>query len=197
MKNSRRRFLKFCGTAAVGSGFVPYVFSQPRTLADETQAKNDRVALGLIGSGSIANANINAAKSWIDVVAIADVDAGRAADFNAKHAGGKADVYDDYRKILERKDVDVIHVATPDHWHTKPVIEAMLAGKDIYCEKPLTLTIDEGKLIRKVQKETGRIVQVGTQQRSTFNLFVKAMALVAEGRLGRINKVQAAIGPAP
>ena len=197
MKNSRRRFLKFCGTAAVGSGFVPYVFSQPRTLADETQAKNDRVALGLIGSGSIANANINAAKSWIDVVAIADVDAGRATDFNAKHAGGKADVYDDYRKILERKDVDVIHVATPDHWHTKPVIEAMLAGKDIYCEKPLTLTIDEGKLIRKVQKETGRIVQVGTQQRSTFNLFVKAMALVAEGRLGRINKVQAAIGPAP
>jgi predicted dehydrogenase len=197
MKDSRRGFLTSCSAAAVASGFVPYVFSQPRTLADETQSKNDRVALGLIGSGSIANANIGAAKEWIDIVAIADVDAGRAADFNAKHAGGKADVYDDYRRILERKDVDVIHVATPDHWHTKPVIEAMLAGKDIYCEKPLTLTIDEGKLIRKVQKETGRVVQVGTQQRSTFNLFVKAMALVAEGRLGRINKVQAAIGPAP
>jgi predicted dehydrogenase len=197
MKDSRRSFLTSCSAAAVASGFVPYVFSQPRTLADETQSKNDRFALGLIGSGSIANANIGAAKEWIDVVAIADVDAGRAADFNAKHAGGKADVYDDYRRILERKDVDVIHVATPDHWHTKPVIEAMLAGKDIYCEKPLTLTIDEGKLIRKVQKETGRVVQVGTQQRSTFNLFVKAMALVAEGRLGRIKKVQAAIGPAP
>ncbi|EMI20660.1 oxidoreductase domain-containing protein [Rhodopirellula maiorica SM1] len=73
----------------------------------------------------------------------------------------------------------------------------MLAGKDVYCEKPLTLTIDEGKLICKVQKETGRVVQVGTQQRSTFNLFVKAMALVAEGRLGRITQVQAAIDGAP
>jgi predicted dehydrogenase len=130
-------------------------------------------------------------------VAIADVDASRAADFNAKFAGGKASVHEDYRAILERKDIDVIHVATPDHWHTKPVVEAMLAGKDVYCEKPLTLTLDEGKLIRKIQQQTGRVVQVGTQQRSTFDLFTKAMAIVAEGRLGRIRQVQAAIGGAP
>ena len=196
MNNSRRDFLTTC-TGGLAAAAVPYFFSTPRTLADETRAKNDRIALGLIGSGSIANLNIKTAKDWIDVVAIADVDAGRAAGFNERHAGGKADVYDDYRRILERKDVDVIHVATPDHWHTKPVVEAMLAGKDVYCEKPLTLTIDEGKLIRRVQKETGRIVQVGTQQRSTFNLFTKAMAIVAEGRLGRITQVQAAIGGAP
>ena len=94
-------------------------------------------------------------------------------------------------------------ISMPSMWQPltigtpKPVIEAMLAGKDIYCEKPLTLTIDEGKLIRKVQKETGRVVQVGTQQRSTFNLFVKAMAMVAEGRVGKIQRVQAAIGGAP
>jgi predicted dehydrogenase len=196
MTHSRRGFLSTCagGTAAAA---VPYFFSAARTIAAEATAKNDRVALGLIGSGSIANANIGAAKDWIDLVAIADVDADRAAGFNDKHAGGKAAVTDDYRRILERKDIDVIHVATPDHWHTKPVVEAMRAGKDVYCEKPLTLTIDEGKLIRKVQKETGRIVQVGTQQRSTFDLFVKAMALVAEGRLGRIRQVQAAIGGAP
>jgi predicted dehydrogenase len=73
----------------------------------------------------------------------------------------------------------------------------MLAGKDVYCEKPLTLTIDEGKLIRKVQKETGRVVQVGTQQRSQFNLFVKAVAMVADGRVGKIKKVTAAIGAGP
>ena len=170
MDDSRRDFLTTC-TGGLAAAAVPYFFSTPRTLADETRAKNDRIALGLIGSGSIANLNIKTAKEWIDVVAIADVDAGRAAGFNERHAGGKADVYDDYRRILERKDVDVIHVATPDHWHTKPVVEAMLAGKDVYCEKPLTLTIDEGKLIRRVQKETGRIVQVGTQQRSMFNLF--------------------------
>jgi predicted dehydrogenase len=197
VNESRRGFLAACGSAAAASGFVPSICWQPRTLADETRAKNDRVALGLIGAGGIAKANIGAARPWIDVVAIADVDAGRAAAFNAVHAGGKADVSDDYRRMLERKDIDVIHVATPDHWHAKPVIEAMLAGKDVYCEKPLTLTIDEGKVIRKVQQETERIVQVGTQQRSTFNLFVKAMALVAEGRLGRITRVQAAIGGGP
>ena len=73
----------------------------------------------------------------------------------------------------------------------------MLAGKDVYCEKPLTLTIDEGKLIRQVQKETGRIVQVGTQQRSTFHLFAKAIAIVNEGRLGKIKRIQCAIGGAP
>ena len=152
---SRRTFL--AGSAAAVA--VPYFAWQPRTLADETQAKNDRIALGLIGAGDIAKANIGVAKDWIDVVAIADVDANRAAESNDRYSQGKAAVYDDYRRILERKDVDVIHVATPDHWHTKPVVEAMLAGKDVYCEKPLTLTIDEGKLIRKVQKETGRIVR--------------------------------------
>ncbi len=197
MKNSRRGFLSSCATAAAATAATPYFFSTPRTLADETKAKNDRIALGLIGAGSIAQANIGVAKDWIDVVAIADPDANRAAESNDRYSQGKAAVYDDYRKILERKDIDVIHVATPDHWHTKPVIEAMLAGKDVYCEKPLTLTIDEGKLIRKVQRETGRIVQVGTQQRSDFPRFVTAMALVAEGRLGRIKRVQAAIGDAP
>jgi predicted dehydrogenase len=190
---SRRSFL----SGSLAAVAVPYFAWQPRTLAAETQSANDRVALGLIGAGSISHSNLNAAKKWIDVVAIADVDAGRRADVNQKFAGGKAAVFDDYRKVLERKDVDVIHVATPDHWHTKPVVEAMLAGKDVYCEKPLTLTIDEGKLIRRIQKETGRIVQVGTQQRSSFDLFVKAMALVAEGRLGRISRVEARIGAPP
>jgi len=196
MNESRRGFLSTCAGGAAAAA-VPYFFSKPRTFADETKAKNDRVALGLIGSGSIAHANIGVAKDWIDLVAIADVDAGRAATFNQQFADGKAMLTDDYRRILERKDIDVIHVATPDHWHTKPVVEAMLAGKDVYCEKPLTLTIDEGKLIRKVQQQTGRIVQVGTQQRSTFDLFTKAMAIVADGRLGRIRQVQAAIGGAP
>jgi predicted dehydrogenase len=197
MKDSRRSFLSSCVSGVAATSLTPYFFSQTRTLADETKTKNDRVALGLIGAGGIANSNMAAAKAFVDVVAIADVDADRARAFNTRFAQDKAFVTDDYRRILERKDVDVIHVATPDHWHTKPVVEAMLAGKDVYCEKPLTLTIDEGKLIRKVQKETGRIVQVGTQQRSTFNLFVQAMAIVAEGRLGRIRRVQAAIGPSP
>src|SRR4029434_4475716 len=78
-------------------------------------------------------------------------------------------MYEDYRKILERKDIEVVTIVTPDHWHVKIGIEAMKAGKDVYCEKPLTLTIDEGKQISKVLKETGRVFQVGTQQRSEMS----------------------------
>jgi predicted dehydrogenase len=196
MHSSRRGFLGSCASISAASA-VPYFFSTPRTLADETKAKNDRIAIGLIGAGGMGTGNLRSAADWIDVMAIADVDAGRAASANQSLAGGKAQVYDDYRRILDRKDIDVLHIATPDHWHTKPLVEALRAGKDVYCEKPLTLTIDEGKLIRRVQKETGRVVQVGTQQRSTFPLFVTAMALVSEGRLGRIRRVQAAIGAAP
>ncbi len=195
-RRSRRRFL--AGTAsAVAAAGIPYHFSSLRTLADESKSKNDRMTIGVIGAGGMANGNIRAASSWIDVVAIADVDSERLASSNQTMSGGKADTYSDYRKILERKDVDLIHIATPDHWHTKPLVEAMLAGKDVYCEKPLTLTIDEGKLIRKIQKQTGRVVQVGTQQRSTFHLFTKAMALVEQGRLGKIQKITVAIGGGP
>lgn len=193
----RRQFFKSAaGLAAAAS--VPGWSAGPQAFADESPiSKNDRMTVGLIGAGGIARANMMAASAWLDIVAIADVDAGHREGFNQKHAQGKADLYEDYREIITREDVDVIHIATPDHWHTKPLIEAMLAGKDVYCEKPLTLTIDEGRLIRKVQKQTGRIVQVGTQQRSTFDLFVKAMAIVAEGRLGHIKQVQAAINGAP
>jgi predicted dehydrogenase len=107
-------------------------------------------------------------------------------------------MYEDYRRILERPDIDVVTIVTPDHWHTKIAIEAMKAGKDVYCEKPLTLTIDEGKLIRKVLDETGRVFQVGTQQRSEMGLnFLRAVALVREGRIGELRTVTVAIGGAP
>ena len=79
-------------------------------------------------------------------------------------------MYEDYRKVLDRKDIDIVTIVTPDHWHSKIAIEAMQAGKDVYCEKPLTLTIDEGKKICQVQKQTGRVFQVGTQQRSEFTV---------------------------
>lgn len=193
---SRRDFLKTTAVAATAAS-IPYFSWQPKTLASETRAKNDRIPIGLIGAGGMGNGNMRSAADWVDVVAIADVDSDRRDQTNRQLSDGKADVYGDYRAILDRSDIEVVHIATPDHWHTKPLIEAMLAGKDIYCEKPLTLTIDEGKLIRKVQKETGRIVQVGTQQRSTFHLFAKAMAIVQDGRLGKLQRMVAAIGGAP
>ncbi|MFN9294751.1 MAG: Gfo/Idh/MocA family oxidoreductase, partial [Planctomyces sp.] len=89
-------------------------------------------------------------------------------------------------------------IVTPDHWHSKIAIEALRAGKDVYCEKPLTLTIDEGKQIRKVLEETKRVFQVGTQQRSEMALrFLHAVAMVREGRIGELKTVTCAIGGAP
>ncbi len=196
-KTSRREFAKSTSGLLAGAAVAPYFFSSTGTLAQELKSKNDRFRIGLIGAGGMGVGNMQSASKWVDVVAISDVDFERAAQANQNLSNYKADVYHDYRGLLERNDLDAIHVATPDHWHTKPVIEALRAGFDVYCEKPLTLTIDEGKQIRKAVDETGRILQVGTQQRSTFDLFTKAIAIVAEGRLGKIKRLQAAIGGAP
>ena len=189
---NRRKFLQAAAATTVAA------WSAPKTaFAGRILSPNDRVPIGLIGAGGMGSGNMEAAKDWIDLVAISDVDAGHMKVANEKFSNGKADLYEDYRAILERDDIKIVHIATPDHWHAKPLIEAMLAGKDIYCEKPLTLTIDEGKLIREVQKETGAIVQVGTQQRSQFEQFVKAIAVVAEGRVGRIKKITCVVGTPP
>ncbi len=195
-KTNRRSFLKAAAATSIAA-ITPCVFYNHRMMSAEYRCANDKVPIGLIGAGGMGVGNMWAARQWVDVVAIADADLRRCESSNKKLSNGKADVSQDYRKVLERDDIKVVHIATPDHWHTKPVIEAMLAGKDVYCEKPLTLTVDEGKLIRKVQKETGRIVQVGTQQRSQFKLFTKAIAIAAEGRLGKIKRLQCAIGGAP
>ena len=193
--DNRRGFLKktaIAGTAAT----IPCSFSIPKIHAGETRLKREKMPIGLIGAGGMGVGNMKSASEMVEVVAIADADSGRMNKANKDLSEGKADTYKHYQEILDRDDIKIVHIATPDHWHTKPLIEAMQAGKDVYCEKPLTLTIDEGKLIRKVQKETGQIVQVGTQQRSTFNLFTKAVAMVQQGRVGKIKKISCAIGGA-
>jgi predicted dehydrogenase len=98
--------------------------------------------------------------------------------------------------VLERKDVEMCLIAPPDHWHAKIAIDAMRAGKDVYCEKPLTLTIDEGRIVCEVARETARVVQVGTQQRCD-DFFPTAVALAHTGRVGRIKTVTVVIGPTP
>ena len=106
--------------------------------------------------------------------------------------GGKAAVYQDYRKLLDHKGIDVVTNATPDHWHTAITIAACKAGKDVYAEKPMTFTIDEGKLLCKVVEETGRIVQIGTMQRS-MKEFQTAVELVRNGRIGKLKQVWVAL----
>ncbi len=130
-------------------------------------------------------------------MAVCDVDAEHAAAARER-VGAAAVVAGDYRDVLGRDDVDVVFIATPDHWHTKIAVEALRAGKDVYCEKPLTLTIDEGKVLCRVVKETGRVFQVGTQQRSEFGgCFLTAVALAQAGRLGKIRNVTVGVGGGP
>ncbi len=134
-----------------------------------------------------------------DYIAVCDADSSRrqmAGDLVKQWHGHEASQQADYRAILDNADVDIVHISTPDHWHAKIAIEAMLAGKDVYCEKPMTLTIDEGRRICDVCEKTGRIVQIGTQQRSSRQ-FIQAIALIRAGRLGKLKKATCSIGGAP
>lgn len=134
-----------------------------------------------------------------DYVAVCDVDEQRrerAQQIVQEWSGARPDSVVDYRAIIDRDDIDVVHVSTPDHWHAKIAIEAMLSGKDVYCEKPMTLTIAEGQQMCDVCRRTGRVVQVGTQQRSS-ELFLKAIAIIRDGRIGRLQRVTCSVGDGP
>ena len=202
---SRREFLKQASLAGLATAAAPYWFA-PSSFASPFRSPNARPILGCIGTGDRWNAVGPNAMAFSDCAAVCDVDQahvekGKAKALEMQRKPGverTVDMYEDYRRILDRPDIDVVTIVTPDHWHTKIAIEAMKAGKDVYCEKPLTLTIDEGKMIRKVLDETGRVFQVGTQQRSEMGLnFLRAVALVREGRIGELRTVTVAIGGAP
>ncbi len=199
-RSTRREFLR--NTAATGL-IVPLVhagFGSPRTMADETKNPNDRPRVGCIGLGGMGKGDARAAKKYGDLVAFCDVDRTHAEEArdDPKIGERKGDVLDDYRKLLDRKDIDIVTISTPDHWHVPIALAALAAGKDIYCQKPLTLTIDEGKKLRQAVADSKQVFQVGTQQRSeNNNRFLTAIALVREGRLGKIQRVTCAVGSAP
>ena len=193
----RREFLLKTSSAAAAGLTAPYWFTAARAQAADAQSKNDRPLVGCIGTGSRWGGLYRGLRRYGDIAAVCDVDRKHAEGAREK-AGGKADIYEDYRRVLDRKDIDVVSIVTTDHWHTKIAIDAMKAGKDIYCEKPLTLTIDEGKLICKVLKDTNRVFQVGTQQRTEMGRrFLMAIAMIRDGRIGKVRKAICGIGGAP
>ena len=185
---SRRGFL--C-SAAAATAVTPYWLSRATGQTDTPRAKSDRPLIGAIGVGGRGSDILSQAARFGEVVAVCDVDSSRADQAKSRY-GGKPDVYTDYRRLLERADVDVVINGTPDHWHTAVCIAACQAGKDVYTEKPLTLTIEEGKILRDVVQQTGRVVQVGTQQRSEAP-FQLAVELVRNGRIGKLQQVWVAL----
>jgi predicted dehydrogenase len=193
------------GALTVGAG-LPLWYAR-EVLADDTPnnrkvGPNSRIQVGVIGTGDRFKGglrpDLQRHKDFV-IMAGADVDrkhceaVGKLCEAHYKVDFAK---YGDFRELCARKDLDVIVVATPDHWHALAAIAAMKAGKDIYCEKPLTLTIAEGQALVKVARERNKVFQVGSQQRSDAR-FRLACELVRNGRLGKIKTVETRIGENP
>ncbi len=145
-------------------GTNPYRVIRCQTAVTAPKMANDRIGVALAGCGGRGRGVGNAVAYYGEMVAVCDVDDAQLEIAKTKWPRAKA--FKDFRKVMDLKEVDVVVCGTVDHWHTLVSIAAMRAGKDVYCEKPLTITIDEGKHIVKAEKETGRIFQTGTQQRS-------------------------------
>jgi len=147
---------------------------------------NDRINIGLIGSGGMGQANLRdmLRTGQVSCLAVADpYEPNR--DAGMMMTDGAAKGYKDFRQVLDRKDIDAVVVATPDHWHAIPMIMACQAGKDVYQEKPLSHTIAEGRHMVEAATRHNCVVQVGTQQRSGEH-FVKAVELVRSGKIGKV-----------
>lgn len=189
--NSRRDFLR--STSAAAAGLAGAASIAKSTSGDDalpakeksTTAVRPRIAcIGLRYQGSVL---AHRAQDHGEIVAVCDVDRHVREQARASFGSTPAS-YEDYREMLAAGGFDVVTIGAPDHWHAKMLIDACRAGKDVYCEKPLTLTIDEGKHIRAAVAETGRVVQVGSWQRSDERCRL-AVELVRQGRIGKLQKV--------
>ena len=192
---SRRKFLGASSAILGASVAAPYVFTANAEQARKPRSKNDRFRLAAVGMRYQGSVITEKATAYGDVVAIADVDRNVREQARASF-GSTPRIYEDYRQMLQKEKIDAVLIATPDHWHTKIAIDAAKAGLDIYCEKPLTLTIDEGKTLCRVIQATGRVLQTGSWQRSDAR-FRLAVEMVRQGCLGKLHTVTATESPNP
>ena len=192
-QNMNRR--GFLATTAAGAATVAAPYFVPASAF----GANERIVTGHIGVGGQGRGNLGRfmGNSSVKAAAVCDVDSGHAAKAasSVEKKFGKCEVFGDYRKLLERDDIDAVVISTPDHWHALATIHACQAGKDVYVEKPLTLTIAEGRRMVTAARKHERIVQTGSQQRSAGN-FRKACELVRNGYIGKLEKVLVGI-PGP
>jgi predicted dehydrogenase len=202
-RHTRRDFLKTSSALAASAPFL-----LPSSVWSAGSGPNDRITLGFIGVGTQGRHLLNSFLpiGTCQVLAVCDVDTTRRAhhqklvnDFyttkaDRDHKGCEA--YEDFRVLLQRKDIDAVVIATPDHWHEIPVVMAARAEKDIYCEKPLSLTIAEARRMADAVRRHGRIFQTGSMQRS-MSEFHKACELVRNGRIGQVKTIHIGIGGPP
>lgn len=195
---TRRQFLKST-TAAAGALIWPAIVPSAVLGAD---SPSNRITIGCIGVGRMGLGDLKEIMGFTQaqVVAVCDVDAKRAKfaqqlvdkHYSRQNSGGNykgCAMYKDFRQLIARDDIDAVQVVTPDHWHALPAIAAAMAGKDIFVQKPLTLTIKEGRILSDTVRRYGRILQVGSQQRSDSR-FRFACELVRNGRIGKLHTVK-------
>ena len=198
MKSSRLTRRSFLQTSAItaGSALIPRAASA----LSRKNAANERIVTGHIGVGGQGRFHFDSLLNnpRIHIAAAADVDMNHLnnAKSRATQSGSDIDTYTDYRELLARPDIDAVFISTPDHWHALNAIHAMEAGKDVYCEKPLTLTIAESKAMVETARRLGRVCQMGTQQRSDW-WFRHACELVRNGRIGHVKRAVCFIGENP
>jgi predicted dehydrogenase len=196
---SRRSFFQTAIAAGVGPLILP-----SRIWSADTKP-NERISLGFVGIGKQARGLMSGflSKPETQVVAVCDVDTNRrndgkkqVEDYYAKQVAGGykgCDTFEDFRELLARKDIDAVVIATPDHWHALISIAAAKAGKDIYCEKPLTETIHEAWAVVDTARKSKRVFQTGSMQRSSREFRV-ACELVRNGVIGKVSRVTAGFG---
>ncbi len=183
---SRRGFLQAAAALAASSSLPGWFLERELDAARGQGGSSDLPAVALVGCGGRGRSVAKEATRFARIVALCDVDDRNLAE--ARKMAPAAAELKDFRKLVERKDIDAVICGTVDHWHTMVSMAAMRAGKDVYCEKPLTLTIDEGKRLVKTAHETKRILQTGSQQRSDPN-FRLACELVRNRRIGTLKHI--------
>ena len=189
---SRREFVR---TSALAAGAVALAGRFIRSARAGEPGANSRIRAGLIGCGGMGTGDLATffKNPEVDCAILCDVDEshfGKSLELCAKHSRPKPDTVRDFRRVLDRKDVDIVIVATPDHWHAIPTVLACQAGKDVYVEKPLATTIDEGRAMLTASQKHNRIVQMGSQWKSCTHI-IEAAEFVKSGKLGKVSMVRA------
>ena len=198
---TRRKFLGLSALGLTGLTILPsWAINGVRI------APSDRVVLGFVGLGQQGLSDFKSFSSCpgVQVAACCDVDSLKRERFkrrvetwqNKQNVAPRCDMYEFYEDLLDRKDIDVIEIATPDHWHALIAIHACQSGKYVYCQKPLAYTITEGLAIARAVRDNNRVFQIGSQQRSSAE-FQKAIELVRAGKIGHIEKIHARVGDPP
>ena len=183
---TRRHFLQSTTVAGLAASALGAQDEQEKKVS-----ANDRIRVALIGAGGMGtgDAESSQAVTGVELVAVSDIYEGRLT--RAKERWGKQlFTTRDYREVLARPDIDAVLIATPDHWHAKISIDAMNAGKDVYCEKPMVQQPADGQGVVEAQQRTGRIMQVGSQRVSSI-VYKKAQELLNAGAIGKLNMVEA------